>query len=115
MVQFMKRDETPIKLVDGSIFPRYQLWCEVCLFHHHPDKDCVDLSGWIDGAKPQNVEKANLGDCFFIEGVIGNREGFDFKECPYEHGTDGECGWKMGWKFSDKLEKAVEELEKKGI
>ena len=53
--------------------------------------------------EPQHCAGLNLGeDCFFEEGKEAFREGCDLEGCPYDEGTDGEFGWKRGWRFADK-------------
>jgi len=44
----------------------------------------------------------SLEDPFFQEGYCDAYEGIDYAECPYEFNTDGEYGWKNGWKFAEK-------------
>lgn len=42
-------------------------------------------------------------DAFFNSGREDNSMGVDIEECPYDDGTDGEYGWKLGWDYEDKL------------
>lgn len=37
-------------------------------------------------------------DEFFQRGYEDYFEGVDCEECPWDEGTDGEYGWKHGWK-----------------
>ena len=38
-----------------------------------------------------------MTDCFVDEGYQANYEGFERCDCPYGEGTDGQCGWLIGW------------------
>ena len=38
-----------------------------------------------------------IKDPFVEEGKEAFEQGVDKEDCPYEIGTDGECGWRLGW------------------
>lgn len=44
-------------------------------------------------------------DFFVEEGVNDFQDGISFEECPYPEGTDGENGWKRGWRIGEGMEK----------
>lgn len=49
------------------------------------------------------VEQVELPeDPFFAEGYESYHEGADITDCSYPEGSDGEYGWKKGWRFADK-------------
>ena len=48
------------------------------------------------------VLKHRLVDDFFEEGFLANQDGCDLVNCPYDEGTDGEFGWKNGWREAQK-------------
>jgi len=52
--------------------------------------------------KPEKVAMEEFVDCFFEEGFHSYEAGSDYEECPYDEGTDGEYGWKQGWKKAEK-------------
>ena len=39
-----------------------------------------------------------MNDPFFEEGYEAFRDGCDISDCPYDEGTDGQCGWIKGWR-----------------
>ena len=41
-------------------------------------------------------------DPFFVEGYEDYHDCSDMEDCPYPEGSDGEFGWKKGWRFADK-------------
>ena len=42
-------------------------------------------------------------DPFVLEGYVAcEQEGAEIEDCPHGEGTDGQAGWKMGWKLADK-------------
>ena len=66
-------------------------------------KDCEDMVTqnpliWLVRAK----------DPFIEEGIQDFNDGVNREDCPYNEGTDGECGWLQGW------DKANEHLALKG-
>lgn len=45
---------------------------------------------------------ADTPDPFWQEGYEAFFDGLGLEECPYGEGTDGEFGWKHGWRDADK-------------
>lgn len=43
-------------------------------------------------------------DEFFEAGYLDFKNGIDYDECPWDEGTDGEFGWKQGWKHASRGE-----------
>ncbi|MEN6379230.1 MAG: hypothetical protein ABFD15_06600 [Methanofastidiosum sp.] len=44
----------------------------------------------------------NQEDDFLKQGYEDFVAGEDYEECPWDEGTDGEYGWKKGWKQAEK-------------
>ena len=44
------------------------------------------------------MQLSKLKDPFFEEGREDFLEGAELQDCPYQEGTDGEAGWKIGWR-----------------
>lgn len=45
-----------------------------------------------------------IKDPFVEEGAQDYDEGCDINECPYEEGTDGQTGWRIGWREAKERE-----------
>ena len=50
-------------------------------------------------------------DEFYLDGHESYRMGTSLDECPFDEGTDGEYGWKKGWRQAEKEAKEAEAKE----
>jgi ribosome modulation factor len=46
-------------------------------------------------------------DPFFKEGFDDFYQGYSKEECPYDEGTDGQCGWLKGFRAAELEEKQL--------
>ena len=57
--------------------------------------------------------KGPFKDPFVQEGYDDFFQGYEKEDCPYDDGTDGECGWKKGHRKAELVEKQLLEDERK--